>query len=330
MIATETTGAARALVHREGCLRLYRYAPSDLVERAQRVETPPVVLVYSFINKPTVLDLLPDRSVVRSLLEAGHDVFLVDWGNPGALEAELDLDGHVARLARACRQAAKLAASNQVSVLGYCLGGTMSLLLGLAEPALVARIGLLATPVVFEKAGTLAAWAHSNAVSPSKLALTAAGNVPGQLLREMFRWLDPIGQGRKWLTVAENFSDERFMESFLACEKWANSCVDFPGLLYEELLVNLYQQDRLAKGELELKNAKVALRALAMPILNMVASGDTIVPEEASLPLAGLVGSGRVETLQVPGGHIGMTTGRKARTTTHVALARFFKGEKQS
>jgi polyhydroxyalkanoate synthase subunit PhaC len=330
VIGTETAGAARALVHREGSLRLYRYAPSDRVDRAARAATPPVVLVYSFINKPTVLDLLPDRSVVRSLLDAGHDVFLVDWGSPGALEAELDLDGHVARLARACRQAARLAGSEQVSVLGYCLGGTMSLLLGLAEPSLIARIALLATPVVFAKGGTLAAWAHSNAVSPSKLALTAAGNVPGQILREMFRWLDPVGQGKKWLTVAENFSDERFMESFLACEKWANSCVDFPGLLYEELLVNLYQQDRLAKGEIELRGEKVALRALSMPILNMVATGDTIVPEDASLPLADLVGGGVVETLEVPGGHIGMTTGRKARTTTHVALAKFFKGEKQS
>jgi polyhydroxyalkanoate synthase len=119
------------------------------------------------------------------------------------------------------------------------------------------------------------------------------------------------------------------MESFLASERWANDAVDFPGLLYEELLVNLYRQDRLAKGEVELRGRKVALRELAMPILNVVATGDTIVPEESSLPLADLVG-GAVETLQVPGGHIGMTTGRRAKTTTHMALAKFLGGQKTS
>lgn len=324
MIGAEPTAAPRALVHREGCLRLYRYAAS--ADRA--VAAPPVVLVYSFINRPTVLDLLPDRSVVRSFLAAGLDVFLVDWGNPGATEAELDLDGHVARLERAVRAATKLAGSAQASVLGYCLGGTMALLLGLVAPELVARVGLLATPVVFEKGGTLALWAQNASLEPSKLTLTAAGNVPGELLREMFRWLDPIAQGKKWLAVAEHASDERFMESFLASERWANGCVDFPGLLYEELLVNLYQQDRLARGAVELEGGKVSLASLGMPILNVVASGDTIVPEESSTALADLVGSGKVETLQVPGGHIGMTTGRRAPATTHAALASFFGGRK--
>jgi len=318
VIGTEPTGAKRALVHREACLRVYRY---DRSEHGEAVAADPVVLVYSFINRPTVLDLLPDRSVVRSLLAAGHDVYLVDWGDPGPREAELDLDGHVARLERAVR-----ACGPRASVLGYCLGGTVSLMLGIVAPELVTRIALLATPVVFEKAGKLATWAQHAELSPLRLALKASGNVPGELLREIFRWLDPVAQGKKWLTAAEHAFDDRFMESFLACERWANSTVDFPGLLYEELLVNLYRQDRLAKGEVELRGRKVSLRELAMPILNVVASGDTIVPEESSLPLALLVGSGRVETLQVPGGHIGMTTGRRAPKTTHAALAKFFGG----
>src|SRR5581483_12123431 len=103
MIATETTHAPRKLVHRESCLELFRYQGNPTVSG------PPVVLVYSFINRPTVLDLLPQRSVVRSLVSAGHDVFLVNWGDPTALESTLDLEGHCARLERALRVAATTA-----------------------------------------------------------------------------------------------------------------------------------------------------------------------------------------------------------------------------
>ncbi len=332
MIASSTrargereTGLPRAVVHREGCLALHRYERSD-----PAIPAPPVVLVYSFINRPTVLDLLPDRSVVRSLLEAGHDVFLVDWGNPGVAESELDLAGHTARLERAVRAAARIAGEKRVSLLGYCLGGTMALVLASVAPALVARIALLATPVVFGKGGTLALWAQTPTLDPGKLALTPSGNVPGEMLREMFRWLDPVGQGKKWLTLAEHADDPRFVEGFLASERWANGCVDFPGRLFEELLVGLYREDRLAKGVLVVGKRTVALDKIARPILNVVAEGDRIVPEDASLPLADLARKSMVETLRVPGGHIGMTIGRRALATTHAALARFFTGAKPS
>jgi polyhydroxyalkanoate synthase len=322
MMATEPVHAKRHTVHHEACLKVHRYArPSGL----DGLKAPPVVLVYSFINKPTVLDLLPDRSVVRSLLGAGHDVFMVDWGKPGIAEAKLDLAGHAARLERAVRAAAAVAGSQQVSVLGYCLGGTMALLLGATAPELVTRIALLATPVVFEKGGTFTLWAKTP-IDPAKLAATPTGNVPGELLREMFRWLDPMGFARKWITVAERGEDPAFMENFLAQERWANECVDFPGALYAEMMQSLYREDKLAAGTLELAGRKVALSSLRQPILNVLAEGDKLVPEEASLPLATLVGSGLVETLKVPGGHIGMTVGRRAPATTHASLSRFFGG----
>jgi polyhydroxyalkanoate synthase len=319
MIGTEPARAPKRLVHGEACLEVHRYS-----RQASGLAAPPVVIVYSFINRPTVLDLLPDRSVVRSLLAAGHDVFLVDWGNPGALESSLDVTGHLARLERAVRAVTTITGAPRVSVLGYCLGGTMSLLLGGLAPSLVDRIALLATPVVFDKGGTLALWAQTPTLNPGTLALTSTRNVPGELLRETFRWLDPIAQGRKWITLAEHAGDPKFLESFLASETWANDCVDFPGRLFEQLLVGLYREDRLARGELEIAGRPFKLAALALPILNVVADGDTIVPGEASIPLADLVGAGRVETLRVPGGHIGMTVGRRAPSTTHAALARFF------
>ena len=317
----------REEVHRDGSLRLHRYRGSSAAARGGA----PVVLIYSMINRPTVLDLMPERSVVASLLAAGHDVFLADWGEPGRGEAGLDLGGHLGRLARAVRCAAGLAGTRDASLLGYCLGGTMALALAALEPALVRSIGLLATPVVFEHGGLLGIWARASGIDPALLAVGANGNVPGTMLRELLRWQDPVGAVKKWLTLAGRFLDRGFVEPFLAQEGWANDCVDFPRALFGELITGLYREDRLARGTLVAGGRPVRLDALRLPILNVISEGDRIVPAESSLPLADLVGSeGRVETLRVGGGHIGMTVGRRAASTTHTALAAFFERNRRS
>jgi polyhydroxyalkanoate synthase len=312
---TATTGTKRREIHREGTLRLYRY------EGARGAARPPVVLVYSFINRATVLDLQKGRSVVESLLAAGLDVYLVDWGDPKRAEAELDLAGHASRLERAVRAAARTAGSEKASLLGYCLGGTMALVLGALAPDLVDRIALLATPVVFAQGGTLATWAQIPTLDPAHLALSPEGNVPGELLREVFKWLDPMGQVRKWVTLAERYEDEDWRESFVAQERWANDCVDFPGILYAEMMTKLYREDLFAKGELKVGERTLALGQVVAPVLSVIAEGDRIVPNESSLPLETLAKN--VRTVKVPGGHIGMTVGKRAPKTTHAELTRF-------
>jgi len=349
MAAAPETVTPRARIWREGSACLYRYlrpgpgpavAPIPSPSPAPALSPhplplplppprPPVVLVYSLINRPPVLDLLPSRSVVRSLQAAGLDVYLLDWGEPGRFEARLDLGGHLARLARAVRAARRTAGAGSVSLLGYCLGGTLAVALAALEPALVSRLALLATPIAFDPAatGTLGAWARAGGIEPERLALTPAGNVPGQTLRELLRFQDPLGQVRKLATILERAGDEAFLDAFLAQERWANGCVDFPGRLFSEWIRLFYREDRLARGTLVAGGRPVDLARLTQPILNVVSEGDRIVPPESSTPLAALVGpAGRVETLPVGGGHIGMTVGKRAPETTHRALARFLVG----
>jgi polyhydroxyalkanoate synthase len=307
------TATAREAVHAEGSLRLHRYGRSS--------SAPPVVLVYSWINRPGVLDLLPERSVVRSLLDAGLDVWLADWGEPGRLESTLDLGGHLDRLARVCRVAERATGGRGVSLLGYCLGGTAALALAALEPGLVRAIALLATPVAVSERGMLAAWVRGAGIDPGKLAVTPEGNVPGTLLREMFRWLDPVGQWKKWAFLAERGHDDAILEPFLAQERWANDPVDFPGRLFRDVIVGLYREDGLARGTLAAGGRRIDLSRVTAPILNVVSEGDRIVPPEDSVALEAL--APRVRTLRVQGGHIGMTVGRKAKETTHRELVSF-------
>lgn len=319
---------ARVEVHREGSLALYRYgAPRDGAPSAH----PPVVLAYSLVNRPTVLDLLPDRSVVRSLLAAGLDVYLADWGEPGLRESRLDLAGHVLRLGRAVRRAADLSGHETASVLGYCLGGTLGLALAAIEPALVDRLALLATPVVFHDGGLLGAWARGSGLDPAALACTSHGNVSGVMSRELLRFQDPVGQWKKWTTLAERAFDGEFVRAFLAQEAWANDAVDLPGRAFADVITLLYREDRLAKGTWEIGGRPVRLEEVTAPVLNLLSSGDKIVPGDCTEPVAALVSPrAHVETLRVSGGHIGMTVGRRARETTHAALSRFLTQDREN
>jgi polyhydroxyalkanoate synthase len=327
----------RVAAWREGSMTLWRFAPAAGAPPATSTAppavpatpaapsaAPPVVLVYSLVNRPSVLDLLPGRSVVGSLRAAGLAVYLADWGEPGRREALMGLDAHLLRLERAVRAACADAGARAASLLGYCLGGTFSLMLAAHAPALVDRTALLATPLVFREGGLLAAWANAPGLAPEALACDARGNVPGTLARELLRWQDPLGQLAKWRTLAARCFERDFVEGFLAQEEWANDAVDIPGRAFADVVRLLYREDRLARGTLEVAGRPLRLETIEGPVLNILADDDRIVPAAASEPVAALVAPRAVvETRRVPGGHIGMTVGRRATATTHAALARF-------
>ncbi len=77
-------------VYREDKLVLYHYRP--LVEQPARI---PIMVVYALVNRPYMADLQKDRSMIRRLLEAGQDVYLIDWGYPDGADCYLDLNDYI-------------------------------------------------------------------------------------------------------------------------------------------------------------------------------------------------------------------------------------------
>jgi polyhydroxyalkanoate synthase len=321
----------RDLVHAEGSLQLFRYGCEPRTDGSCR---PPVPHGDGSIDRheapsygsrrPSVPHRDGDIDRHEPPAYGSRQPPLVDWGDPGALEARLGLGAHVARLERAVRKAAALAGSRDAALVGYCLGGTASLCLTALHPSLVRSLTLLATPVRFEAGGLLALWARASAVDARLFARTRAGNVPGFLLRELLRWQDPIGGITKWVKLLERAGDEDFRAAFVAQERWSNGCVDVPGRLFEDLIQSLYREDRLARGALDLDGRTAALKGLRTPILNVISDSDRIVPPASSLALAEIVGpEGRVTTLRAGGGHIGMTVGKRAVEATHRPIIQF-------
>src|SRR5205085_8191365 len=122
---------------------LYRYR-SD-----KRRHPVPVLLVFALINRPDIFDLRPGNSFVELLLSQGFDVFLIDWGYPEEEDSEMGLEEYVCdELGWGIREVLRASGQDELTLLGWCIGGTLSLMYaGWQRENPVRNLALLTTPV---------------------------------------------------------------------------------------------------------------------------------------------------------------------------------------
>ncbi len=299
---------ARELLFRDGPARLYRLGPkADGDERGQSV---PVLLVPSLINRWYILDLRRGQSVAQGLVDAGHEVFLLDWGTPRPEDRFFDWDDVVARLHRAIRKVRRLTGTRGVALVGYCVGGTLSGICTALHPDDVAALVNLAGPFDFSHAGHLGLMADARWFDAEAIAST--GNVSGLQLQSAFIALRPTAQLGKWLGFAERFGDAEAREAFAALELWANDNVSFPAAAYATYIRELYQENALVQGRHRVGGRLVDLRNVACPVLTIAADKDVICPPAAARGLPARVSSAQRDEILLGGGHVGAVVGGRA------------------
>ena len=313
---------ARDAMWSEGAACLWRYRPQPGAGASRGGA--PLLLCCSLINRPYILDLFEERSVVRRLLEAGIDVWLLDWGDPRPADAEHGL-AHYALgvLPRAAAAVAAATRSERVDLLGYCMGGTFALCAAAAGRLPPRRLVALATPVDLDEGGTLTTWCRSPELDAAAIA-RAHGNVPPYLLSPAFKMLDPVGLATKLVHLQDKLGDDAFLRFFLAMETWLEDSVAFPGRAFADW-VAVYRDNALARGTLTLDGAAIDLRRVTAPILNIVAESDYITPPASSVAIEQLAGSRAYRVVRMSGGHIGLSTGGAAHRTLWPEVAAWLR-----
>jgi polyhydroxyalkanoate synthase len=300
--------SARAEVYRQGATVLWRYERTG--PDAGRV---PLVICYALVNRPYMLDLQPDRSLIRGLLARGIDVYLVDWGYPGRAETGLSLDDYVnCRLGACIDHVQRTHGVPAVNLLGVCQGGTLAICHAALHPGRVRNLVTMVTPVDFHTdENLLAKWVRKLDVDRIVAAL---GNVPGELLNAAFIALMPLRlTARKYAGLADIADDPAALENFLRMERWIHDSPDQAGTAFREFVHGFFHENRLVRGGLEIGGRTVDTRAIACPILNLYATQDHIVPPSASRPLERLTGSRDYSAFEFDGGHIGIYVSRSAQ-----------------
>lgn len=300
----------RDVVYAKGTLRLYRYRP--LTDEVYRI---PVVLVMSLISKPYILDLSPGQSLVEFLLREGFDVFMVDWGVPRPEDSRLGLEYYVLEaLPRNIEEVQKVTGEEEVTILGYCMGGLFGLMYsGIFPDAPVANIVCAATPVDFDGMGLFRRWSDRRWFDVDRL-VDSLGNVPPDLIFRSFELLRPAQRWAEYARLADNLWNNLYVKNYRLFNRWVYDQIPFPGEVYRELIKELMWENKLMKGELAIAGRRVDVSAITCPVLHVMAEHDHIAPYDATRPLTSLVGSKEKEDVLLKGGHVSLVAGRNAWT----------------
>lgn len=323
--AVEVGCSDKDAVFRDDKVTLYRYRPI-----APPAGIAPLLVSYALVNRPYMMDLQEDRSLIRRLLEQGIDIYLIDWGYPDGADRFLDLDDYINGFMHRCLQHVLdehgIASTH---LLGVCQGGTFSLCYAALHPGRVRSLVTMVTPVDFQTPeNLLSKWARHLDVDA---LVDSTGNVPGELLNAAFVSLMPFRLlQQKYVNLIDTLQDPKQVENFMRMEKWIFDSPDQAGAAFRQFVRWFFQENRLVTGTVELGGRRVDLRRITQPVLNIYGRHDHLVPPSASIPLARHLGTRDYTALEMDVGHIGLYVSGKSQKQLPEALATWLKKRDQA
>lgn len=299
---------AREEVWRDGKTVLYRF----IGDRAPSAKVP-LLINYALVNRPYMVDLQEDRSIVRGLLARGEDVYILDWGYPDRSDRFLTLEDYIQRfIGGAVEYLCRRYHLDAVNLLGICQGGTFSLCYAALHPDRVRNLVTMVTPVDFHtQDNILSNWVRDIDID---LFVDTLGNIPADMMNWCYLALKPFRLNlQKYLGLVDILDDRRAVEDFLRMEKWIFDSPDLAGEAFRQFIKQFYQGNGLVAGGAVIGNQEVHLGLVEMPVLNIYAEQDHLVPPDASRALKALVGADDYTELSFRGGHIGIYVSGRAQ-----------------
>lgn len=291
-----------------GTMRLYHYHP-----RTDDVYRVPVLLVMATTNRGYIFDMVPGQSLVEYLLDAGFDVFMLDWDAPRADEKTLSLESYILDfLPAAVARVKEETEEDDISIAAYCFGGVLSLLWASLHPDDgLANLVTFTTPVDFSKMDMFQSWADRRFFDVDKLVDTF-GNCPGDYLYTAFDMLRPGQRAAGNIRLYDNLWNDDFVKSYRMFDRWSSDTLPLAGEYFRQTTKKLMWGNELLSGDLHVGGQRVDLSRITVPFLHVAAEHDHIVPTAASAPLVGMVGSKDKNEIVLKGGHVSLVAGGNA------------------
>ena len=305
------TGIARTpyeVIYEEDRVRLKHYPSSSPAQ----YETP-LLVVYALINRETMLDLQPGRSVVENFMKQGVDLYMIDWGYPTRKDRFLTIDDHVnGYMDNVIDHIRQRTGAGKINLMGICMGGTFSVIYAALHPEKIKNLITTVTPSNFDTdQGLLHIWMR--AVDADQM-VDAFGNMPGDLLNLGFLMLNPARlMIDKYVGFFENMDNKGFVENFVRMEKWIFDSPDVPGETFRQFIKDCYCENRLIESRMDVGGRRVDLANVTMPVLNIYGRFDHLVPPEACDRLTANVGADDTEDVCLDTGHIGIYVSSKCQ-----------------
>ena len=271
----------------------------------------PLLVVYALINRETMLDLQPQRSVVKNFLANGINLYMVDWGYPTYKDKFLTIDDHVnGYMDNIVDFVLEREKVEQINLMGICMGGTFCVIYSALHPHKVKNLVTTVCPTNFDtRQGLLHIWMKWLDVDKM---IDTFGNMPGDLMNFGFLLLNPARlMIDKYIGFMENMDNKPFVENFVRMEKWIFDSPDVPGETFRQFIKDLYQKNLLIENGLMIGGGMSTCGKSPCPCSTSMLSMTIWCPEAAE-KITSVVGSRDTENV-LDTGHIGIYVSSKTQ-----------------
>lgn len=313
----EVATTPKELVWQNGLVKLYHYTRTTPAKC-----NIPVLVSFAMLNRHDVLDLQPDRSLMKKLLDEGLDIYIMDWGYPTKQDRYLTMedyiDGFMNDAVDFIRKSNKV---SKINMMGICQAGTYSMIYASLYPQKVQTLTTYVAPFDFtDTKCMLYKWTKYIDVDTM---VDSLGVIPGDMIDQSFGMLKPSMNISKYFGIIDSLEDRDKMMNFLRMEHWKGDLPSIAGEMYRKYIKDLFRDNKLIKGTMELGGRKINLKNVTMPYLNVYATEDNIIPNESSKAVMGYLGSTDKKEYAFPGGHIGVFVGSKSQKELAPAVAKW-------
>lgn len=313
----EVATTPKELVWESDKVKMYHYLRDTPVKCAT-----PVLVSFAMLNRHDVLDLQPDRSLMKKLVDEGLDVYIMDWGYPTKADRYLSMedyiDGYMKDAVDFLRKRHGVA---KIHKQGICQGGTFSMIFAALYPEKLKSLTTYVAPFDFEVGGCmLYKWAKYIDVDTM---VDSVGTIPGEQIDSAFGMLKPSMNYSKYFGVMDSLEDQDKLLNFLRMEKWKADLPAIAGEMYRKYIKDLFRDNLLIKGEFELGGRRVDLKNMTVPFLNVYATEDNIIPNTSTRTVMAHLGATDKQEYAFPGGHIGVFVGSKSQRELAPTVAKW-------
>lgn len=323
---SELAATPYEIVYEEDRIKLKHYFRSETAENKLKV---PLLVIYALINRETMLDLQPNRSVVQTFLNSGIDLYMMDWGYPTRKDRYLTIDDHVnGYINNAVDFIREKHGIPKINLMGICMGGSFCVMYSALHPEKIKNLVITVTPTNFDTdKGLLHIWMKD--LDTDKIIRTFS-NIPGDLMNFAFLLLNPARlMIDKYVGFSGNMDNKDFVENFVRMERWIFDSPDVPGETFRQFIEDCYKKNLLIQSKMYLNGKRVDLKKLTMPLLSFYGKFDHLVPPEACDQLTKAVGSKDVEDICLETGHIGIYVSSKFQKQFAPKIVQWLKDRDQ-
>jgi polyhydroxyalkanoate synthase len=307
----------------DGPLReVYHYRP----QKKTRETGDPVLLVTPLAAPAICYDLRRDCSLVEHFVQKGRPTYLVEYGEISFKNRRLGLEHWVDEVVpEAIRAVSEHAGGRPVHVIGWSLGGIFAALAAADSPSLpIASLTIVGSPFDVRQVPMVAPLRPILNLTDGGIVTQlyrVLGGAPKPLVRRAFKLSSGTKMFTKPVAILQHLDDSEWLAQIEAVDRFTDNMIAYPGRMFGQLYHRMLKANQLLGGTVNLSGHEIDVANIKIPVLIFGGNTDGIAPIKAVQALVPLLTNAHEVRFEiVPGGHLGMLTGRRARATTWVTM----------